>query len=258
MSPTLRRNKTVDELKARSGDMSLLSHLGELRKRVFISIAAVFVGAIVGFLLWNWVLDVATAPYCNALRERNSATATCDLYITEPLQLITTRLSVAVYIGIFIAAPVILWQLWRFITPGLNPKEKRYAVPFVSSSVVLFLLGLAVAWLTFPKAMAFFLAVGGDHVQTLFNPAPYLKLIFVMMLIFGVVFEMPLLIIFLELAGIVSSQQLRSVRRYAIVANFGIAAVVTPSQDPYSLAAMAIPMCLFYEIAIVAGRLMKK
>jgi sec-independent protein translocase protein TatC len=241
--------------------MPFLAHLGELRRRVIISAIAVLIGAIVGFFLWNWILDIATHPYCQAQHHRNIQAfggSSCQLYITDPLQLITTRLSVSLYVGLFLASPVVMWQLWRFITPGLHSHEKRYAVPFVLASIVLFLLGATMAWLTFPKAMQFFLSVGGSHVQTLFNPAPYLKLIFLMILIFGLVFELPLVLVFLELAGVVSSRKLRDIRRYAIVVNFAVAAVVTPSQDPYSLMAMAVPMCIFYEIAIIVGRILKK
>jgi sec-independent protein translocase protein TatC len=259
LSPIFGRNKTLEKL-ARS-DMPLMSHLAELRNRIIISCIAIFVASIAGFFLWNQVLDVASHPYCVAQAHRqnvSTAHAQCDLYITDPLQLVTTRLSVAVYIGLFIASPIVLFQLWRFITPGLHKKEKRFAYPFVLASVLLFVLGAWVAWLVFPKAISFFLSVGGTHVQTLFNPAPYLKLIFLMMLIFGLVFELPVVLVFLELAGVVSSRKLRNWRRYAIVGNFAVAAVITPSSDPYSMLAMAIPMCLFYEIAIVVGRLLKK
>lgn len=242
--------------------MPLVSHLGELRKRLVISLVAIGVGAVVGFCLWNWVLEVATRPYCDAQAARGVDTiagaSSCQLYITSPLELFTTRLTIGTYIGLILATPVIFFQLWRFITPGLEPKEKRYAVPFVVASVAFFFFGCALAWYTFPRAMEFFLAVGGDHILTLFNPGPYLKLVFLMMVAFGVVFQLPILLVCLELAGVLTSRSLRNWRRYAIVINFAAAAVVTPSQDPYSMLMMAIPLCIFYEIAIVVGRLAKK
>jgi sec-independent protein translocase protein TatC len=244
-----------------AGDMTFFDHLTELRNRLIISLIAVVIGAAVGWALWNWVLHVATQPYCDAQAARGAlaadGTTACKLYITSPMELLTTRLSVSGYIGIMLASPVILWQLWRFITPGLHRNEKKYAIPFVLSSVLLFALGAFMAWLTFPKALSFFLSSGGD-VETLFNPTPYLKLIFLMMVVSGIVFELPLLLVFLQLVGVVKSRQLRSWRRYAICVNFVVAAVATPSQDPYSLFAMAIPMCIFYEIAILIGRVLKK
>lgn len=241
--------------------MTFFDHLGELRVRLMVSVVAVLIGAGIGFAMWNWVLDVTTQPYCDAQEARGAVSLTgetaCRLYISNPVELVTTRLSVAGYIGILLASPVILWQLWRFVTPGLHRNEKKYAVPFVLSSVLLFALGAYIAWWTFPKALSFFLNTGGD-VETLFNPTPYLKLIFLMMVVSGAVFELPLLLVFLQLVGVLQSRQLRSWRRYAICVNFVIAAVATPSQDPYSLFALAIPMCLLYEIAILIGRLLKK
>lgn len=243
-------------------DMPLVGHLAELRKRLIICVVAVIVGAIGGFFLWDLILDTATGPYCSAQADRGvrevAGGSSCQLYISNPLELLTTRLSISGYVGLIFAAPILLWNIWRFVTPGLKKNEKRYAVPFVSASVALFAMGAALAWYTFPQAMKFFLSVGGDHVLTLFNPGPYLKLIFMMMLVFGLVFEFPLLLIFLQMAGVLTSKQLRRWRRAAIVANFAAAAVITPSGDPYSLAAMALPMCIFYEIAIIIGRILKK
>ncbi len=242
--------------------MSLISHLTELRTRIVKVFVVVVLCAIVGFALWDWILRIATGPYCDAQRARGvegvGGASACQLFITNPVELFTTRLAISGYLGLIFASPFILWHLWRFITPGLEKNEKRYAVPFVSASVVLFILGAAVAWLIFPRAISFFLSVGGSQIQTLFNPGPYLKLIFLMMLIFGVVFEFPLILIFLQLAGVLTSKKLRSWRRQAIVGNFLVAAIATPSQDPYSLLAMAGPLCVFYEIAILIGRLLKK
>lgn len=248
--------------KAKRSDMPLLEHLRELRKRIVICLIAIAIGSVAGFFCWDWLLDIATDPYCDAQAKRGvdvvAGESPCQLYISDPLALLTTRMSIAGYLGIFFASPVILWQLWRFVTPGLEKKEKRYAIPFVFFSVLLFLGGALIAWWTFPKAIAFFLAVGGDHIQTLFNPAPYLKMILLLMLVFGIAFEIPLLLVFLQLAGVLSSKTLRTYRRHAIVANFVIAAAGTPSQDPYSLLMLAIPMCILYEVAILIGRIAKK
>ena len=162
------------------------------------------------------------------------------------------------YVGLFLASPVVLFQMWRFITPGLHPREKKYAMPFVVSSIVLFVFGAVIAMLTFPQALHFLIAVGGPNLQTIFSPAKYLNLILLMIIAFGVAFEFPVVLVFLELAGVLSTARLKEWRRWAIVVIFVIAAVITPSQDPYSLFAMAIPMCLFYEAAILIGRVLKK
>ena len=151
-----------------------------------------------------------------------------------------------------------LWQLWRFITPGLHPKEKRYAIPFVIASIVLFLFGVFVAMQTFQPALQFLIGVGGNDLSPTSPPSKYLSFIMLMFVAFGVAFEFPILLVALELAGVLTSQRLRKWRRPAIVVIVFIAAVITPSQDPYSLFSMAMPMYVFYEASILIGRILKK
>jgi sec-independent protein translocase protein TatC len=239
--------------------MSLVDHLRELRRRLIIVIVAVSVGAIGAFLLYNQVLHWLRQPYCDAIQHRHINTGLgCNLVITDPLEGFTTRLKVSGYLGLFFASPIVLWQLWRFITPGLHRREKKYAIPFVFSSVVLFALGALVAILTFPKALDFLIGVSGEGIATFFTPSKYINLYVLVMAAFGLAFEFPIVLVFLELAGVVTSRRLGSWRRQAIVVIFVVAAVITPSQDPYSLFAMAIPMCIFYELSILLGRILKK
>jgi sec-independent protein translocase protein TatC len=235
--------------------MSLVEHLTELRTRLVISVAAVGLGAIVGFVLYNHILHLLLEPYCHV---HHRALAGCKLYAQDPLEPFLVRIKVSTWTGFILASPVVFWQVWRFVTPGLQSREKKYAVPFVLSSVVLFLLGGLVAWLTFPKALDFLVGVGGPSLLTIFSPAKYLRLIILMIVAFGLAFEFPVLLVFLELAGVISSRQLKKWRRPAIVVIFIVAAVITPSQDPWSLFAMALPMCVFYEASILVGRILKK
>ncbi len=235
--------------------MSVVEHLAELRRRIFVSLVAVAAGAVVGFLLYNRILDFLIEPYCGIERR---APGPCRLIVLDPLEGFATRLKVATYAGLFFASPVVLFQLWRFITPGLNPTEKRYAVPFVLSSVVLFCVGVVLARITFPRALDFLVGVGGPDLQAFFSPAKYLRFVLLVIVGFGVAFEFPVVLVFLQLAGVVSSRRLGSWRRGAVVAVFVVAAVITPSQDPYTLFAMALPMYLFYEGAILVGRLLDR
>lgn len=237
--------------------MSLVEHLGELRRRLVISIAAVAATAVIGFAFYNQILDFLIRPYCQ-LPQPPRPPGPCSLLITDPLEGFATRLKVATWTGVFLASPVVLYQIWRFITPGLNPNEKRYAVPFVASSIALFSVGVVLARLTFPRALDFLVAVGGEDITALFSPSKYLRLIILMVVAFGVAFEFPVLLVFLELAGVLSSRRLASWRRGAVVVIFVVAAVITPSQDPYSLLAMAVPMYLFYEGSILIGRALKR
>jgi sec-independent protein translocase protein TatC len=148
--------------------------------------------------------------------------------------------------------------LWRFITPGLEKREKRYAIPFVLSSIALFALGGFVAMLTLPEALNFLLNAGGSNLQPLLTADRYISLVALMIVAFGIAFEFPVLLMFLLLARVLTTQRLRKWRRWAIVSIVTFAAVITPSQDPYSLFFMAVPMYIFYEACILLGRILKR
>ena len=253
----LRKRRPVERGEDGLIRMSLVDHLSELRRRVMISTVAVTLGGVVGFLLYNRVLAFLQQPYCD-LKHKKGLAGTCNFVITDPLEGVTTRFKVSLYIGLVLALPIVLWQVWRFITPGLHPKEKKYAVPFIVSSMLLFALGALVAVLTFPQALDFLISVSGDGVETLFGPAKYISLYTLIMLAFGVAFEFPVVLVFLEIAGVLTPARLLRSWRGAIVGIFVVAAVITPSQDPYSLFGMAVPMCLFYFMSIGIGKLLGK
>jgi sec-independent protein translocase protein TatC len=247
------------EIEPSYGRMTLVEHLTELRRRIVISVIAVVVGAIIGFLLYNRILHVLSHPYAQVTRGRGiCGPKGCNLVATDPLAPFIVRLKVSTYSGFVIALPVVLWQVWRFITPGLNPKEKRYAIPFILSSLVLFVAGGFVAWLTFPKALDFLIKIGGGDISTFFTADKYLTFVSLMIVAFGLSFEFPVLLVFLMLARVLKTSTLRKYRRHAAVAIVAFAAVITPSQDPYSLFFMAAPMYLFYEGSIVIGRILKR
>jgi sec-independent protein translocase protein TatC len=231
--------------------MPLVDHLAELRRRLIISVVALVAGAIVGFVLYNPILSILLRPY-------TEVTGKTEFVFFDPLEAFATRLKVAAWSGAFLASPVVLWQLWRFITPGLHKNEKRYAIPFILSSIALFALGAFVALYTFESALRFLVGMGGDNLTPLFSASKFLSLIILMIIAFGIAFEFPVLLVCLELAGVVTSSRLRKWRRPALVVIVAVAAVITPSQDPYSLFAMVVPMYLFYEGAILIGRLLKK
>ena len=170
--------------------MPLVEHLAELRRRLIISAIALVAGAIVAFSLYNRILDFLIRPYTDI-------TGKTEFVILDPLEGFATRLKMAAWCGAFLASPVVLWQLWRFITPGLHKNEKRYAIPFIISSMLLFPLGAVVAMLTFPQALRFLIGVGGTNLDPLFTPGKYLSLIILMMVAFGIAFEFPVLLVFL-------------------------------------------------------------
>ena len=234
--------------------MTIVEHLTELRYRLVVSIVAVAAGAVVAFILYDQIFEFLIKPYCDTLE----AGAPCKLQAIDPLEGFATRLKVATWGGFLLASPVVMFQLWRFITPGLNPNEKRYAVPFVASSVVLFALGAMLARFTFPRALQFLQSVGGPNLTENYRPSGYLRLVMLSGLAFGIAFLFPIVLVFLQLVGALTSRRLAGWRRPAVVVIFVIAAVITPSQDPISLFAMAVPMYIFYEASIIIGKLLKK
>ena len=233
--------------------MPVLDHLTELRNRIIISLVAVTVAAIVVFFFSNAIIEFLVTYYKDATHGKRDA-----LIVLGPVDGFITRLKVATYGGIVLALPVWLYELWRFITPGLNPKEKKYAIPFVSASIVLFALGAAVAFLTLEPALKFLIQVGGPSQSPQFTSDKYLTLVSLMIVAFGISFEFPVVLVFLLLAHVITTAQLRHFRRWAIVLIVTFAAVITPSQDPYSLFFMAVPMYIFYEASIVIGRILHR
>jgi sec-independent protein translocase protein TatC len=238
-----REARRARRARADAGTMTVIEHLAELRRRIFVSLAAVAIGAVICFTLTPQIISFLTRFYAEAL-DRNQVTT---LIFTGPADAFLLRLKIATYGGVVVAMPVWLFQLWRFVTPGLNPRERRYAVPFILSAIVLFVCGGFVAFLTLKPALSFLLGVGGADLQPLLTGNSYLSLVALMIVAFGVAFEFPVLLVFLLLARVLTTEQLRRWRRWAIVLITLFAGVITPSQDPYSLFFMAVPMWIFYE-----------
>ncbi len=237
------------------GRMSLMEHLTELRDRIIKIVLAVAVGMVVAFILYDPIFDILLEPYEQSC---DNSISDCNLLANDPLEGFGVRMKLALYGGVFLAMPVILWQLWRFITPGLYSHEKRYAIPFMVSALTLFLLGAGIAYYTLPQALSFLQDIGGDNIANAYSPNKYFTLITYMMLAFGVGFEFPIVLVFAQMIGVLTPATLRKVRRYAIVGICVLVAVITPSGDPISMLALSGPMIVFYEISILIGRLIER
>jgi sec-independent protein translocase protein TatC len=234
------------------GRMSLMEHLVELRSRLIKSFVAIALGAAAGWILYKPVLSILMDP----LRQLSDDPNVSDTFISfDPLEQFMLRIKMSTYLGIALAMPFLLWQLWAFIAPGLYQNERRYAGVFVASATILFAMGATIAYYTLPEALGFLQSVGGDDVEYQYTTENYIMLILYMMLAFGVGFQFPIVIVFLQLVGLVEPAQLAKFRRFAVVIIFMAAAVITPSADPISLVALALPMVVFYEISILIGRL---
>ncbi len=245
--------KLKAKAKPPEGQMTVVEHLAELRRRVIISLVAFVIAAAFAYWFAPSIIRFFLHYYKDVTNGQRNR-----FIFTGPLDAFLTRLKVATYAGIVLSTPVWLWELWRFITPGLRKREKRYAVPFIVSSILLFSLGGYIALLILPKALDWLLHAGGSELTPLLTADRYLSLVALMIIAFGLAFEFPVVLMFLLLARVITTSWLRRRRRWAIVLIFAFAAIITPSQDPYSLFFMAIPMIIFYEACIVLGRILKR
>lgn len=233
--------------------MALGDHLRELRRRLLICVGTVAAMLIPAWFLYPWMIDVLNAPYCDALTNLDPD-ASCKFLETNLLAPFTLRLRIAGYGALFLAMPVILWQLWRFIAPGLYKKERRYALAFTVTATLLFIAGAVTAYFTLTQAVSFLVSIGGDDVEIRSGIENFVKLALFMMLAFGIGFQFPVVVVALQMVGVVTPEKLASWWRQAIVLITLIAAGITPSGDPISMFALAVPMYLFYGISIAIGR----
>ena len=233
---------------------SFFEHLGELRKRLVRALLGVLVGMMaIGWFcerIFRWVM----LPVIRSLPENQQA-----LHYTSYIEPFMVYLKVALYGGIFAAAPYVLLQIWLFIAPGLYKRERKVVVPFLASGTLLFYAGAAFCYFfVMPAAFPALATIAGEDMKPILTMSEQLSLVLAMLLGFGIVFEVPVIIAFLSMVGLVSVDFLVKYRRHAIVANTALAALITPTGDPFNLALMAIPMILFYEIGILLARVLGK
>jgi sec-independent protein translocase protein TatC len=235
--------------------LTFWDHLRELRKRILLALYGLLVGMLAVGAFVERLVDRLMAPVRLALPAGSQ-----KLVYTSAIEPMMVYIKVAIYGGVFVAAPWILYQLWQFIAPGLYKKEKRVVVPFLFWGTLLFYGGAAFCyWLVMPAAFPAMLAVASDASMTpMLSISEQIGLVMAMLLGFGVIFEVPVIIAFLAMVGLVSAEFLSKYRRHAVVVNTLLAAILTPTGDPLNLALMAVPMCLFYEVGIILARLLGK
>ena len=230
----------------------LFSHLLELRSRLIKAILALVVVLVVLVPFANRLYSWLAAPLVSRLPQG------AHLIATEVASPFITPLKLAFYTALFISMPVILYQLWAFVSPGLYKHEKRLARPLLIAAMILFYIGCAFAYfLVLPAAFRFLTAVTPQGVEMMTDITHYLDFVMLMFFAFGLCFEVPVAVVILAAVGIVDLDKLRKGRRYAMVGAFAIAAVVTPP-DITSMIMLAIPMCLLYELGVLAVRWLLK
>ncbi len=233
--------------------MTIGEHLGELRRRLIVAVLAFVVAASIAAVFYNWQLTLLRHPYCE-IASRHA----CTFYVTQPLDQLTLRIKLAAFGGMVLASPVVLWELWRFITPGLRPTEKRYAVPFIVASIALFLFGCFIVYVVLPHTLGWLIHIGGPSIHVLLTPDSYLTLVLLLMVLFGLTFEFPVVLVALQLARVVTPAALLRHWRWAVIGITVASAVFTPSSDPFSMCALAVPLVAFYFGAIGVGKLFRR
>lgn len=242
--------------------MALMEHLRELRNRLGISLLAITVGVIVAVLFRGQVFEALSRPYCETDAARQAALAAgrtqCQLYAFGTFEQFAVVLRVSIIAGVVVSAPIWLYQLGAFITPALHRKEKRYAALFFGAALVLFATGTVFAYFTISRGLQFLLSIGGDGIVTLPSIQSYLSFVTLTLLAFGIAFLFPVIVLFLNLVGVFPAAKMRAWRRGMIIGIAVAAAVITPSQDPFTFMAMGIPLYLLYEVCILIARLRER
>jgi sec-independent protein translocase protein TatC len=240
--------------------MTLVAHLTELRNRIAKALLALALGTIVGFLWYDHgLLTFLTEPYC-ALPPgfRFQGDESCRLVVLDVFGGVLLRLKIGLIAGAVLSAPFWLYQLWAFITPGLKRNERRYTVGFVAASTLLFAAGAFLAWFTLRRGLELLLSLAGSEVAFQLTAPDYLGFVISLLIAFGLSLELPLVAVALNLVGILSHAALSRSRRWIFFLTIVFAAFVTPTQDPFTMLAMAIPMILLFETAIQIARVVDK
>ncbi len=262
----LRHNKSDDEPK--DGTMSLMDHLYELRRRIGWAALGLLVGTIIGFIWYTVAIpalhipnlgDILTRPYCKVPEsKRVSFGGGCQLLATDVFSPLQIRLKAAFMVGAVISSPVWLYQLWAFITPALYDRERRFAVIFVSCAATLFAFGAVLAYYVISEGLTVLLGFAGSTTITGLDPTKYFSFLIAMLIIFGVSFELPLLLIMLNVIGVVKGKQLAHARRYSIFGIVVFSALVVPGNDPITMSALAASLTILYEVAVQVAKLHDK
>lgn len=225
-------------------EMTLVGHLGELRRRLILSVVSIVAGTLVAYYFVDELMRFVTAP-------------AGKLYFMSPAEGFFAYLKLAVFAGIMLALPVVLWQAWAFVAPALTSTESKWAFIMVPGAVMLFFAGVSFGYLVvWPAAVKFFLGFGNESLQPMLSLGQYLSFLLSFILPFGIIFNLPLVLIILAKMGIISSNFLAKKRRIMILVAFIIGGIITPTPDVFSQVMMAIPILILYEASIWAVRLL--
>lgn len=236
------------------GRMPLMDHIRELRNRVVKAALALIVGMVIGFIIFNQAWHIIEHPLCSAtIRGARGChvLGTNQLVLSGPLDSFYLRVKIAFIVGLIFSSPIWLYQLWAFVAPGLYAREKRWSYIFVGSAVPLFLIGIALAYLSLGRSMHYLLGLTPSGVGNLIQVDQYISFVMAIMLAFGIAFELPLVIIMLNLAGVLTHARFKKWRRVMIFGVFLIAGMANPSPDPMTMLILGGACALLVEVAEV-------
>ncbi|HET9303680.1 MAG TPA: twin-arginine translocase subunit TatC [Propionibacteriaceae bacterium] len=242
------------------GTMTLFEHLRELRYRLVVSILAIIVGMVVAWFFRYDLLDILQRPYFQAIealkaKHPDANTSLVNINLTSPL---TLSLKVSALAGAIVTAPFWLYQLWAFVVPGLLAKEKKWALIFIAAATPMFVGGVVVAYFVLPKAITVLLSFTQSGVTNLQDINAYLSFLLRLMIVFGIGFLIPLIVLMLNIVGVITAKQMAKYRTLVIFGTFVFGAVATPSTDPFSMLAVAAPMALLFVGAEVIAHILDR
>jgi sec-independent protein translocase protein TatC len=239
------------------GRMALSDHFRELRARLLRSVLMLIVAFCVALFFYDQLADLIRVPYDEAV-ERLNGSVESEIVVSEVTGPLMLQLKLCGIVAIIVTSPFWLYQIWAFILPGLHPSEKKWSRIFVAVAGPLFFAGVAVAYYVMPKALEVLIGFTPADATNLVDFAKFFSFLTRMFLVFGIAFEIPLFVIMLNLAGVVSGKTLGRYRPWIILGTFVFAAVATPSTDPFSMTMLAVPMLVLFFVAEVLARLIDR
>ncbi|HZC07897.1 MAG TPA: twin-arginine translocase subunit TatC [Ktedonobacterales bacterium] len=239
------------------GVMTLVEHLEELRRRLLVSIIAIAVCSTVAFFFWDPIFGFLLSPLPTLASSANIMQHG-KLVISDPVGSFMVALKVSIAVGIAISTPIILYQLWGFLSPALTRKERKYAAPFTLLGVGLFAIGLVVGFIVLRYPMEWLISFGSDRFIPLISADSYFTFVTYFLLAFGVVFELPLVLSFLGVVGVINSRMLRAKRMYILFGLWVVSCFITPGADPISPVIIGAALTALFELSIILLRIIKK
>ncbi len=237
-----------------------MAHLVELRNRLMKCAIAVAIGAVLGWYLFDPVFQFLTEPLkklCESQACIDSAKSG-NVINYDPLDPFTTRLKLSAYIGIGVAMPVLLWQLWKFVAPGLYQNEKKYALAFIGPALVLFFSGAYIAYYVLPVSLDWLQGVGNGHFEVAYTADKFITLVGWMMLAFGIAFEFPVILVALMAINVLKVRTLLKQWRYFVAGIAVVSGAITPTGDPFTFLFLALPMVALYGVSILIGMVIER